>query len=83
MERQEQRHNGSVPPSEVLASAVKAALVRDGESATVVRLQLSRIALARLAAGLPVRRGTAAFAALKLGLISELGQDMNGEVVGE
>ena len=40
----EQKNNGSVAPPEALASAVKAALQRDGEAATVQKLQLSRIA---------------------------------------
>jgi hypothetical protein len=47
------------------------------------RLSLSRIAVMKLAAGQPVRRGTAALAALRLGLISELGRDIAGEIVDE
>jgi len=70
----EQKNNGSVAPPEALASAVKAALQRDGEAATVQKLQLSRIALTKLAAGLPVRRGTMALAAIRLGLTEEIGR---------
>jgi hypothetical protein len=82
MRQQEQRQTGSVPPSDVLAAAVKLALQRDGETATVAKLQISRTSLSKLAAGLPVRRGTAALAAMKMGLISEIGADMAGEIVG-
>jgi hypothetical protein len=65
---------GAVRPSSALQRAVKAALNEEGERALVERLGITRSAAARLAAGLPVRKGTLALAALKLGL------DANEEV---
>jgi hypothetical protein len=79
----QQKNSGSIAPTTVLAEAVKTALLRDGEALTVVKLQLSRSTLSKLAAGLPTRRGTQALAALKLGLVSELGANLAGELVGD
>jgi hypothetical protein len=65
----EQRNRtGAVPPSAEVQAAVKQCLDRDGERLTVERLGISRISVAKLAAGSPVRRGTAALAAVRLGL---------------
>ena len=53
---------------------MKTALNEEGERPLIERLGITRFAAARLAAGLPVRKGTLALAALKLGL------DANEEV---
>jgi len=59
---------GSVRPSPALQDAMKAALDKEGERALVERLGITRSAAARLAAGMPVRKGTLVMAALRLGL---------------
>jgi hypothetical protein len=51
-----------VPAPEDLRGLVRALVERVGEPLAVERLGLSRIALARLLAGLPIRRGTIALA---------------------
>ena len=67
-----QPNNGAVAPPAALQKATKDALDADGERRTVERLGLSRMSVAKLAAGQPVRRGTMALAALRLGLGAEL-----------
>jgi hypothetical protein len=68
----QQNHNGSIEPPVALQDAVKAALRSEGEASTVERTGLSRFALIKLAGGQPVRRGTAALAAVVLGLDLEV-----------
>jgi hypothetical protein len=69
-----QPNNGAIPPTAALQEAIKRELQDNGEARTVERIGLSRISLAKIAAGLPVRRGTAALAALRLGMTDEIGR---------
>jgi hypothetical protein len=62
------KRTGAVAPTPALQAAVKDCLDRDGERITVERLGISRISVAKLAAGSPVRRGTLALAAGVLGI---------------
>lgn len=59
---------GSVRPSNALQRAIKTAMNAEGERVLIERLGITRSAAARLAAGLPVRKGTLALAAMRLGL---------------
>jgi len=65
---------GSIRPSAELQTAIKAAMNEEGERELVERLGITRASAARLAAGLPVRKGTLVMAAMRLGL------DANQEV---
>ncbi len=68
----QQVHNGSIEPPVALQEAARAALRSEGEARAVERTGLSRFALLKLAGGQPVRRGTAALAAVVLGLDAEV-----------
>ena len=52
------RTQGAVTPPTWLATQVRTMIVRNGELATADRLQISKSAATRMAAQLPVRRGT-------------------------
>jgi hypothetical protein len=79
----QQVHNGSIEPPVALQDAVRAALRNEGEVRVVERTGLSRFALLKLAGGQPVRRGTAALAAVVLDLgLEVLASVVNTKVIG-
>ena len=59
---------GTLKPPPRVGLAVRAMLAREGEAATVQRLQVSRETALRLAALLPCRRGSILVAARALGI---------------
>jgi hypothetical protein len=59
---------GTHPPPRAVQHGVRDALTREGERKVAERLGLSRLSVAKIAAGMAVHRGTAALAAARLGI---------------